>query len=411
MTALARVLVVGLVAATTALAGCGSTTSGSGASSSAASGTGSASATPTDEMPTASYSPPSDDATTPPEDIVLNNTQPNDGPAPVVAFINSATKSIDVSIYRIDSDYSAIVDPLVAQAAKGIPVRISISRQLVGQPNPPEGNATQLQVQKDLQAKGLKVELSRPEFHYGHEKAIIIDAGTPSAKAMIADWNLQQSYFSANQYGPVGARGFAVVDSNSADVDMISSYFNANWPPYKPWPVSNRANLVWSPSGTAYSPVGNGVAALTQFVNNAKKTLDVYAEYIQTDSFMLPLIIDRAKAGVKVRMIGNSSGQPAEITSQLRAAGVQMVFDPTNAAVPDATMFVHSKTMIADFGQPGQVAFVGSQNEFINESLEAILELGALVKDDATIKSIQKIFDTDFARSTEKQAPPSAGAN
>ncbi len=362
-------------------------------------------------MPTASYSPPSDDASTPAGDIVLNNTQPNDGPAPVVAFINSATKSIDVSIYRIDSDYSTIIDPLVAQAKKGLPVRISISRQLVGQPNPPEGNASQLQVQKDLQAKGLQVELSRPEFHYGHEKAIIIDDGTPAAKAMVADWNLQQSYFSASKYGPVGARGFAVVDSNSADVAMIASYFNANWPPFKPWPVSNRANLLWSPSGTAYQPVGNGLAALTQFINNAKRTLDIYAEYIQADAFFIPLVIDRAKAGVMVRMIGNSSGQSAAMTSQLRDAGVQMVFDPTNEAVPNATMFVHSKTMISDFGQPGQAAFVGSQNEFINESLEAILELGTLVQDQPTIASIQKTFDTDFARSTQQQAPPSAGSN
>ncbi len=70
-------------------------------------------------------------------------------------------------------------------------------------------------------------------------------------------------------------------------------------------------------------------------------------------------------------------------------------------------MFVHSKTMIADYGQPSQVAFVGSQNQFINESLEAILELGTLVTDGTSIETIRQTFNTDFSRSTQLQAKPS----
>ncbi len=365
---------------------------------------------PTDEMPTASYSPPADAQATPAEDIVLNSIEPDDGVAPVVAFINSATKSIDIATYRIDSTFTAVVDPLAAAAAKGIPVRVSISRQLVGQPNPPEGNATQVQTVQALQARGIQAELSRPEFHYGHEKAIIIDSGTPAAKAMISDWNLQASYFGPNAYGPVGARGFAVVDSNAADLATISAYYDANWPPFKPWPVSARSSLVWSPSGVQYSPTGNGVAVLSSFINNSKKSLDIYAETLQANAFLIQNVVDRAKAGVKVRVIANSPGQAPEPIATLRAAGAQVVFDPTNAMAPDAVMYVHSKTMVADFGEPDQVAFVGSQNEFINESLEAILELGTVVKDKPTIEKIHATFDTDVSRSSPNQAPASPSA-
>ena len=61
--------------------------------------------------------------------------------------------------------------------------------------------------------------------------------------------------------------------------------------------MSNRASLVWSPSGIEYSPVGNSVAVLTDFIDNSKKTLDIYAETIQDDSFLLQHVADRAKAG------------------------------------------------------------------------------------------------------------------
>ncbi|MFI0431772.1 MAG: phosphatidylserine/phosphatidylglycerophosphate/cardiolipin synthase family protein [Candidatus Nanopelagicales bacterium] len=411
-------LTAACAAAVLLLAGCGSAGTGSASSGSAGSGSAAGattgSASPSVEMPTASYTPPADDQVTPAQDIVLNSIEPDAGVAPVVDFLNSATTSIDISTYRIDSTFTPVVDALKAAVARGVPVRVSISRQLVGQSNPAEGNASQVQVAEQLNALGIQTQLSRPEFHYGHEKAIIIDAGQPTARAMISDWNLQASYFGPNAYGPVGARGFAVVDSNAEDLATISAYFNANWPPFAPWPVSNRASLLWSPSGIEYSPVGNSVAALTDFIDNSKKTLDIYAETIQDDSFLLQHVADRAKAGVKVRVIANSSGQPPAAIETLRKAGAEVKFDPTNAMTPDAVMYVHSKSMVADYGQSGQVAFVGSQNQFINESLEAILELGTLVKDGKAIDQIHSTFDTDFNRSQDNQAsasPSSSGTS
>lgn len=405
-------VVAGAAAVVLVVAGCSGAGSSSGGASATpsqpSSGAAASLASPSVEMPTASYTPPADDQVTPAQDIVLNSIQPDAGVAPVVDFLNSATSSIDISTYRIDTSFTPVVDALKAAVARGVPVRISISRQLVGQDSPPAGNASQVQVADQFNAMGIQTQLSRPEFHYGHEKAIIIDAGKPGAKAMISDWNLQSSYFEPNAYGPVGARGFAVVDSNPDDVAMISAYFDANWPPFKPWPVSNRASLVWSPSGIEYSPVGNSVAVLTDFIDNSKKTLDIYAETIQDDSFLLQHVADRAKAGVKVRVIANSSGQPPAAIEVLRKAGAQVKFDPTNAMAPDAVMYVHSKTMLSDVGEANQVAFVGSQNEFINESPEAILELGTLVKDKSTIDKIQDTFNTDFSRSQDNQASPSA---
>ena len=374
---------------------------------------GSSQSTPSSsvEMPTASYSPPPDAQVTPPELITLANVQPNDGIQPVIEFIESARSSVDISIYRIDSDFTPLIDALKRTVDRGVPVRISISRQLVGQPNPPQGNSQQIVVQQQLQALGIQVELSRPEFHYGHEKSIIVDAGSPQARAMIADWNLQASYFGPNQYGPVGARGMALLNTDPQDVATIAAYFDANWPPYAPYPVSTRASLVWSPSGVEYSPVGNSVEVLTDFINGAKQRLDIYAEYIQDNSFLIDMVIARANAGVSVRIVANSSGQSSDMVAKLRGSGIQIRFDPIYDGNTSDPMFVHSKTMFTDIGTPDQVAFIGSQNTFINESPEAILELGVLARDPQTIEQAFAYFEQDWSTATETQSSPSPAGN
>ena len=374
---------------------------------------GSSQSTPSSsvEMPTASYSPPPDAQVTPPELITLANVQPNDGIQPVIEFIESARSSVDISIYRIDSDFTPLIDALKRTVDRGVPVRISISRQLVGQPNPPQGNSQQIVVQQQLQALGIQVELSRPEFHYGHEKSIIVDAGSPQARAMIADWNLQASYFGPNQYGPVGARGMALLNTDPQDVATIAAYFDANWPPYAPYPVSTRASLVWSPSGVEYSPVGNSVEVLTDFINGAKQRLDIYAEYIQDNSFLIDMVIARAKAGVSVRIVANSSDQSSDMVAKLRGSGIQIRFDPIYDGNTSDPMFVHSKTMFADIGTPDQVAFIGSQITFINESPEAILELGVLARDPQTIEQAFAYFEQDWSTATETQSSPSPAGN
>ena len=120
---------------------------------------GQATPSSTVEMPTASYSPPPDATVTPPERITLANVQPNDGIQPIIDFIESARSSVDISIYRIDSDFTPLVDALVRTVERGVPVRISISRQLVGQPNPPQGNSQQIVVQQQNGGQAANMEL------------------------------------------------------------------------------------------------------------------------------------------------------------------------------------------------------------------------------------------------------------
>ena len=172
--------------------------------------------------------------------------------------------------------------------------------------------------------------------------------------------------------------------------------------------MSTRDTLVWSPSGIEYSPVGNSVAVLTDFINGAQERLDIYAEYIQDNSFLIEMVIARAQAGIDVRIVANSSGQSPDMVAKLRAAGIQIKFDPIYDGITSDPMFVHSKTMFADIGTERQVAFIGSQNTFINESPEAILELGVLARNPEVIDLAYRYFETDWSTATETQASQSA---
>ncbi|MEK9663047.1 MAG: hypothetical protein VW082_00360, partial [Candidatus Nanopelagicales bacterium] len=69
--------------------------------------------------------------------------------------------------------------------------------------------------------------------------------------------------------------------------------------------------------------------------------------------------------------------------------------------------FVHTKTMFSDVATSDARAFFGSQNTFINESPEAILELGIIVTGKNLIDEAYSFFDLDWSTASEMQASPS----
>ena len=63
-------------------------------------------------------------------------------------------------------------------------------------------------------------------------------------------------------------------------------------------------------------------------------------------------------------------------------------------------MYIHTKTIVVDAGRDDAVAYVGSINPFLDESLQTERELGILITDPASIARIMATFDVDFASGT-----------
>lgn len=335
--------------------------------------------------------------------IVLSNIQPNDGVTPVVQFIESATKTLDMYMYEFEAQYQPVVDALLGVQKKGVKVRILLSLRETGQE--PDATNDNHQAAKILTAQGLDVQFSRPEFYVSHAKAIILDAGESTARAMISDFNIGQGYFGAptpdmHPYpGQGGARGMAVINSDPADIANLSATFNADWPPYSQWPAADRPNLVWAPSGEKYTNPGNAATAMKALIEGADKTLDIYAQEISANSELLPSLLDRAGQGVAVRIIGNRSGIAPQAVSSLQSKGVQLVERPQDPNNPALTLFIHTKTILVDSGSIDAVTFVGSENSFQDASLYTERELGAFVTDPDSIAKMQATFNQDFSTS------------
>lgn len=329
--------------------------------------------------------------------ITLAAIQPDDGVAPIVSELADAQSSIEMVIYEIDPDFTPVVDALAAAKDRGVKVRILLSRKLFGA----DRRDLNEQHAAQLRERGLDAQLSRPEFSYSHQKSITIDAGTSRARALVFDFNLEPGYFGSATSQPSSTdadgqtRGFAVVDKDPADIAEISATFDADWPPYSQWPPAHRPNVLWSPSDPAFAPPGNAVAVLTSLINDAQYSLDIYAMMVQLPSVLYEPLLRRAREGLRIRIVSNEGGVDPQAEREFAAAGIQLRYGPKSLNTHE-TMFIHSKAFVADGGHEGAVAFVGSQNPFLAESLSTERELGLLVSDPPSVTKIAGTFDRDF---------------
>ena len=331
--------------------------------------------------------------------------QPNSGTQPVVDFFNSAKKSLDISMYEFDSTFSALVDPLKAARQRVFAVRILISPTRLNPDNTPQVSPQNAADVQAFNAMGFQAELaSQKEFAWYHQKSVVADAGQTDARALIADFNFASDYFdqTPSQYdaNQEGTRGMAVIDNDKQDVATIARTFNEDWPPHKKWTGSDRPDLVWAPSGPKYNPKGNSIQVFTDMLNKATSTIDAYVQVFnyETTSLMLEPLLNATKRGVKVRFITNKGGlSKAGLLPQLQAAGIQMVMAPQSIGDSSKYLYIHTKSVIVDQGKSDQVLFVGSENPFLNDSLNLERELGVLVHDGSAITQALDVFNRDFS--------------
>src|SRR6202042_612088 len=120
-------------------------------------------------------------------------------------------------------------------------------------------------------------------------------------------------------------------------------------------------DLIWSPT--------NSLSALLGLIGSAKTSLAVENEEMG-DAQIVTALEDAAKRGVAVEVAMTNGGEYTMEFNALKAAGVKV-----NTYVTTAPLYIHAKIILADYGQSGQVAFVGSEN-FSNPSLTENRELG-----------------------------------
>ena len=287
---------------------------------------------------------------------------PDQSHSGVYGFIDSATSSIDVTMYEMRD--STVVTDLVNRRKAGVNVRVILD----GQHTSVNGSAY-----STLKSAGVGVAYSSSAFVYTHQKTITVDHAT----SLIMSGNLDSTYYSND-------RDYAVYDSDARDVGAIETVFDADYAKTSVTP-GDGDTLVWSPTDSQTRLLG--------LINGATHTLDI-EELEFGDTALVNAIVAAARRGVTVRVVGMDPSSYRTQFDQVKSAGGSIVTYSSSRG-----LYVHAKAIVADYGTSVAKVFVGSEN-FSDNSLNHNRELGLIVGDSAVISGVRSAFDTDFAGGT-----------
>ena len=283
--------------------------------------------------------------------------EPEDGVQPVVAELNGAAKSIDLTMYELTD--RPVLSALEAAKRRGVQVRALLEPHPFGAAKINEASFDR------LQRAGVAVRWTGPRFKLTHEKAAVIDG----REALILTLNLTASAFSRN-------REYGAIVHEPQDVAEAAAIFNADWDrlPYAP----SRPDLVVSPD--------NARSRLVALIGQAGRQLDLESEEMQ-DAGLEQALTDAAHRGVSVRVVLSppDSGPDANAkgVARLRTGGVQV----HSMRKP----YVHAKIVVAD----AQTAFLGSEN-ISAQSLDGNRELGLVLNHPAAVARMESTFQQDW---------------
>jgi len=292
-------------------------------------------------------------------------TEPGDGLAPIYALLDSAGRSIDMTMYELsDPRVTALLDQA---AARGVAVRV-----ILDQNNEQRANTDAYQ---DLAASGVQVHWANPAYACTHQKTITVDGATSAVMSL----NLTPRYYATS-------RDFAVLTTDPGDVAAIEATFDADFEDAPNDPPAGD-HLLWSPT--------NAQAGLLGLIQGATATLAVENEEMSNE-VIVGALCDAAARGVAVQVAMTDRGSYRRQFAQLRDAGVALAFYP-----PSAPLYIHAKVLLADYGTPGARAFIGSEN-FSVASLTRNRELGLVLSDPGLLASLNATFASDFAGGTPR---------
>ena len=288
--------------------------------------------------------------------------QPTDGVAPLLAAIQKARKTIDIAIFRFDR--LEIEKALATAVGRGVVVRTLIAHTN----RRGEKNLRKLELR--LLAAGIQVARTGDDFVRYHYKFMLVDRST-----------LYVFGFNYTRLDIDRSRSFGLTTKNRKLVQEALRLFDAD---------ATRQTYVAGFDQFIVSPV-NARDRIAAFIKKARSQLLIYDPKI-SDRSMITILLQRAKAGVDVRVIGRMAKRGSALKVQ-KYPGKRL----------------HVRAIIRD----GHRAFVGSQS-LRKLELDARRELGVVVRDRKVVKQIVTVFEEDWALTDlgkqEKEREPSAAS-
>ena len=280
--------------------------------------------------------------------------EPEAGVEPLLTAIRRAKTSVEIAIFRFDRR-----DVELALRAAAASKRVGVTAVIAFANRGGEQNLRKLE-QRFLDA-GIVVARSADDLTRYHGKYILIDRRV-----------LYVLSFNFTHLDIDHSRGFGIVSRNANWVREASRLFEADCTRTTYVPAKRTDTFVVSPT--------NSRKVLGSFLRGAKAQLLIYDPKI-SDTEMLRILHERAKAGVEIKVIGSVTGR----------AGfeVQKLGDRR----------LHTRTIIRDRLQ----AFVGSQSLRAAE-LDSRREVGLIVRDAQVVKTLIETFKSDWSTTSARRA-------
>lgn len=270
--------------------------------------------------------------------------QPRDGIEPFLEGIRRAEESVEVILYRLDR--LEIEQELVAAAARGIRVHT-----LVTYTNKEDLKEIR-KLERRLVERGVKVTRTAEDLVRYHSKMMIIDRRA-----------LYLLTFNFTFLDIHHSRSFGVITDRPYLIAEAVRLFEAD--------VNGQSRRVEA-EHFVISPV-NSRRKLSEFILGAKRQLLIYDGKL-SDSRIIKLLENRAKAGVEIKVIGAMSRM---------ALGVEV------RAMP--LIRLHAQAIIRD----GNEVFFGSQS-LRKVELDQRREVGLITREAGAVRSFKIIFEMDW---------------
>ena len=273
-------------------------------------------------------------------------TQPDDGLTPILKAIKRARKSLDIVIFRFD--LPDLEEALVAAVERGV-----VLRALIAHTN--RGGEKKLRKLEDRLLKG-GATLSRTadDMVRYHGKVVIVD----QKKAFVLGFNFTNLDIKKS-------RSLGLSTTNPKVVSALTKVIDADH--NRVAPVITSSRLVVSPE--------NAREQLSKFISAARRELLIYDTNVSDDR-MIALLMQRAAAGVKVKILGALEGK----------------WKNTGIKVKNMRgLRLHVRAIVRD----RKTAFVGSQS-LRKLELDKRREVGVITKDRRAVGKIARVFESDW---------------
>ena len=290
---------------------------------------------------------------------------PDDSAKPILDAIDGASKSLRVKMF-IFSDPS-LLKAVIAGRKRGLKVRIMLN------PARRSGESENEVSRKELEAGGVEVIDSNPDYDVTHEKSMVVDDTTAFVKSL--NWETKNL---------TETRDYAIVTSHPHEVAEIIECFEADWK-RKPFKGDEHSHLIWC--------CGNGRDRIAQFIDDATDSIFLQNERYQ-DAVIVERLVRAVRRGVKIHVMARP---PHKLKKEklVEAVGGMRIMEDVGIKIHKLKhLKLHAKMLLSDHVR----AIVGSIN-LAPGSFDSRRELAIEVRDEEVVERLSKVAHHDWENS------------